>query len=279
LSTIYLKTIYLKTIYLKTIYLKILPQGSLYSNFIFRRFLMKKQKKLGFLALIGFVAVASLFTVCKVTGSGNSIAAEPIVGGNAVDGYQMGDTGPAGGRIFYDRGAGYPGGSGDSEWRYLEAAPVNSPTPLAWVISNSYYQDVGANGAAIGTGRANTLAITGALAQANAPAAWYADTYTVTNGGTEYDDWFLPGVDELSELRRHKNICGITWDSGQEIEEKLSGVFWSSSQSPFLDNDEYPATPEREAMAVLFDAEENSEIMSGPGTKKIALWVRPVRAF
>jgi uncharacterized repeat protein (TIGR02543 family) len=44
--------------------------GSLYSNFIFRRFLMKKQRKSGFLALIGLAAVASLFTVCKVHGSG-----------------------------------------------------------------------------------------------------------------------------------------------------------------------------------------------------------------
>ncbi len=123
--------------------------------------------------------------------------------------YVIGDTGPAGGKIFYDKGA-YSDG-----WRYLEAAPSDQSSGIQWYSQTSFDQIV--TGTAIGTGAANTSAFVGALfMDPNAYAATICDALSL--GG--YDDWFLPAKDELNQMYAQKDDIGIA-----------SGSYWSSSKA------------------------------------------------
>jgi uncharacterized repeat protein (TIGR02543 family) len=125
-------------------------------------------------------------------------------------------TGPAGGFVFYEN----PNHAVDG-WRYLEAAPVGwngQVDDSSWQFIFGYYRttengtnQVVGTGTAIGTGAANTIAITSAMG---------ADTYTASTGSTKntyyaakacadyavgaFDDWFLPSKDELNLM--YKNL-------------------------------------------------------------------------
>ena len=120
--------------------------------------------------------------------------------------YSIGDTGPAGGKVFYVYDSGKHG---------LEAAPVDQDagTGALWGCSGT---DIpGATGTAIGTGAQNTAAILAGCAETGA-AAKLADAYTL-NG---YTDWFLPSKDELNLLYCQKGVVGGF----------ASSLYWSSSQ-------------------------------------------------
>jgi hypothetical protein len=128
--------------------------------------------------------------------------------------YKIGDTGPAGGLIFYDKGNNTGG------WRYLEAAPVDIDRKLY-----ATEEGIGIEGQrAVGTGKANTQAI---MVQANNRgggfgwAAQACDALEV-NG---FDDWFLPSRDELHYMYGNlhmRNLGGFSLD-----------WYWSSTYSRF----------------------------------------------
>ncbi len=118
----------------------------------------------------------------------------------------IGDTGPGGGKVFYDAGS-------NQQWgRYLEAAPGDLSTAMAWCNDTSSV--IGANGYVVGTGMANTVAMdTACTSGAGQSAADY------TNNG--YGDWFLPSLNELTEMfDRRVAIGGFTtasyWSSSEE---------------------------------------------------------------
>jgi tetratricopeptide (TPR) repeat protein len=69
-------------------------------------------------------------------------------------GYKIGDRGPAGGWIFYDKGTFSDG------WRYLEAAPVEAEFVAFW-RDDSYFAGyyVSGTSTALGTGKRNTQII------------------------------------------------------------------------------------------------------------------------
>jgi hypothetical protein len=117
--------------------------------------------------------------------------------------YAIGDTGPAGGIVFYVTDGGAHG---------LEAAPEVLGA-AEWGCQGDSI--LGADGTAIGTGAQNTADI---LAGCGTPgiAAYRADIYTL-NG---YSDWFLPAKDELNELFNNKAVVG-----GFAFDE-----YWSSSE-------------------------------------------------
>ena len=121
--------------------------------------------------------------------------------------YAVGDTGPAGGLIFYDKGS-YSDG-----WRYLEAAPSDQSTGIQWYNGNHVV--TGATGTAIGTGQANTTAIV-AIQWAGSYAAQLCNDLIV--GG--YNDWFLPSKDELNKLYINRDAIG-----GFAV-----AYYWSSSE-------------------------------------------------
>ena len=172
-------------------------------------------------------------------------------------GYKVGDTGPAGGKIFYVKsGATYP------DWKYLEASPAElGKCRWAW---GSYKEDdhdalaydyivEGAKGTAIGTGKANTNAILAMLSLppfpdtefVTVPAAKGADDYTAGS----YSDWFLPSKDELNALYQSKVLTAPTgehyyWSSSQHDDAGRNQCAWAQSfgtDDPGLQNEENKA--------------------------------------
>jgi len=154
--------------------------------------------------------------------------------------YEIGDTGPAGGIIFYDKGE-YSGG-----WRYLEAAPASTETRLPW--SNNY-KEIGGTKKGIGSGIANTQKIVEKHGKSNNYAAGYCaslktkDGYTYSrwemscNGSSSkvYKDYFLPSKNELKEmyLKLYKaNLGSFNYYSSSEYyaSSAWSIIFFSGYQ-------------------------------------------------
>jgi len=155
--------------------------------------------------------------------------------------YAIGNTGPAGGIIFYVAPSGftvqgYSGATGSfAEYTayYLEAAPANEPNSR-WqssVYANhtlidgiTTWVNVTAKNAglasSIGVGRKDTQTIVNspAFAALTNTAAQRCANKTL-NGFT---DWFLPSLGELNEMYKAR-VAGVTGIP-------ITGDFWSSSQ-------------------------------------------------
>ena len=131
------------------------------------------------------------------------------IGGPA---YSIGDTGPAGGVVFYDNGGCFQG------WRYLEAAPASTE----WGAEQwgKYGIVVGGTGTAVGTGKANTTAIVEKLNEAPAESDRAAQLCDALSYGG-YNDWFLPSKEELSLLYQQRAVVGGF----------RTAYYWSSSES------------------------------------------------
>jgi len=135
--------------------------------------------------------------------------ATAVIASNVV--LNVGDTGPAGGIIFYDKGSVSDG------WRYLEAAPNDQSAGIQWYNGN--YIDI-KTGTAVGTGRANTEAIIAAQGSGS-----YAATLCKNLRIGGFSDWFLPSKDELNLMYTNLKKVGL----GGFGESCL----WSSSQYNF----------------------------------------------
>jgi hypothetical protein len=118
--------------------------------------------------------------------------------------YAVGDTGPAGGIVFYITAGGMHG---------LEAAPEDQSSNAPWGCVGTSI--AGAQGSVVGTGAANTAAIVAGCAAAGT-AAKVASAYTL-NG---YSDWFLPSIDELTLMYSQRTVIGGF----------ASQFYWSSSE-------------------------------------------------
>lgn len=155
--------------------------------------------------------------------------------------YSVGDTGPAGGLVFYDKGD-YSG-----DWRYLEAAPERwsgSPyDPKAQWGAYPFTMNGAELSTALGTGLENSedIAIYNWHIQSNREtydqlpdekqvfSSFHDGTVAaavcldaVING---FNDWYLPSQDELALMRNslYKNDLGSF----------QADLYWSSS----MDND------------------------------------------
>jgi hypothetical protein len=138
---------------------------------------------------------------------------------------QEGDTGPGGGKIFYKAETPFAcGPTRSASCTYLEAAPTSgtnawTDATYAWSGNTTVRIGATAEGTAIGTGYANTLAIVGQASGGNTAdrAATIARAYRGPNG---LSDWFLPSKDELNQLYAQKTIVGgiAEW------------YYWSSSE-------------------------------------------------
>jgi len=151
-------------------------------------------------------------------------------GGDGMD-YKVGDTGPGGGIIFYVSKTGFTMTDNNQLCHYLEAAPSDQLTTLAWASTS--YTTTGIDGTEfeIGTGRKNTALIL--ATDVNAPAAKACKDYT---GGSK-TDWFLPSKDELKLMYENLAQKGL---GGFKTDEGANGthVYWSSSQ--YNDIDAWP---------------------------------------
>jgi len=119
--------------------------------------------------------------------------------------YKVGDKGPAGGIVFFDKGYERDG------WRYLEVAPCVQGQDAVWGDPDL---DVPGTAAGLGSGKANTAAIL-ARGQTGGAAA-VCDALSL--GG--FDDWFLPSEYELFAIGRLPDSEGLfgrdyCWSSTQ----------------------------------------------------------------
>ena len=141
---------------------------------------------------------------------------------NYISDYCIGDTGPAGGWIFYDDEA--DGINNIVGVRYLEAAPSDQIGPYhAW--SNIINVEIGASaqGIVVGTGQANTTAIITQIGHSTS-AAMLCDELEVVNNTVTYDDWFLPSKEELNLM--YANLHKVTTPVGGFAYDN----YWSSSE-------------------------------------------------
>ena len=131
--------------------------------------------------------------------------------------YSVGDLGPGGGYVFYDKG------SWSDDWRYMEAAPSGwaggSDPAYEW---SSSYLDIPGTEWDIGYGKDNTDLIIASDGSA-AEAAYACHTYSVV-----FADWFLPSPDELTEMVN--NLRGI---SGAALRIGDHDYYWSSVNNSF----------------------------------------------
>ena len=208
--------------------------------------------------------------------------------------YAVGDIGPAGGYIFYDKGSFSDG------WRYLEAAPSdvrvvnNVPTvdssisgyskaPTGYTFgyfkpsnsaNNLYvnrkttYNSSNCTGTSIGTGKSNTQLLVNTMGKETYAsyagsdktgnyAARLCNNLSYTVNEVTYDDWFLPSKDELNLI--YVNLCK------KGLGNFADGSYWSSSESN-----------------IVAEGAWDQRFYNGSQTddgRYLNLRVRPVRAF
>jgi len=133
--------------------------------------------------------------------------------------YKIGDRGPAGGIIFFDKGNTING------WRYLEVAPVSTEFKSQW---GAYEKNLSGTSTEIGAGKRNTQLIIDFLKTTGETGKAAQLCANLNFGGL--NDWFLPSKDELDLLYKNlknRNIGNFitTVDNLNE-----SHIYWSSSQ-------------------------------------------------
>lgn len=124
--------------------------------------------------------------------------------------YKIGDRGPGGGYVFYDKGNSKGG------WRYLEVAPVDQSTEAKW---GCVMTKISGTGTGIGRGRANTRLIIKKCGETGI-AAKVAVAY---RGGGK-SDWFLPSKDELNLIYSNLYVSEV-------VDFSYGVYYWSSSVS------------------------------------------------
>jgi len=153
--------------------------------------------------------------------------------------YQVGETGPGGGKVFYVAATPQTWG------RYLEAAPTDyqvngSRASVVWGCQGT---PTGATATVIGTGRANTDKIRVECTTADIAADVANKYFTTSTAGAPgaAGQWFLPSRDELNELcKRYSN--GRTDTTAYSAYQNgctgnrsptggfAAGYYWSSSE-------------------------------------------------
>jgi hypothetical protein len=152
------------------------------------------------------------------TGGKAVVASAPEPNPVVKDSYEIGEKGPAGGWIFYDKG------NNDGGWRYLEAAPTSTEgKDIQWASNEGRVQETRIE---TGSGKKNTQLIMEASVQTgeNMAAARLCDRLRV--GG--YDDWFLPSKAELGLMYLNLKREGIGGFSND--------WYWSSSENSSFDS-------------------------------------------
>ena len=136
----------------------------------------------------------------------NKVVVVPLGGNDAPPPtvYAIGDTGPAGGIVFYVTDGGLHG---------LEAAP-NDSAMSPWGCAGD--EITGADGTAIGTGAQNTADIRAECFQPGIAAWCGVDLYPCALMG-----WFLPSLGELNELYLQRAV----------VAGFITNRYWSSSET------------------------------------------------
>ena len=155
--------------------------------------------------------------------------------------YLPGDTGPAGGLIFYVN----PNYAADG-WRYLEAAPFDQSLGTRWGCFRNEIK--GARGIAIGTGRQNTRDMLAACAE-RGTAADLCSTFVLNGIG----GWFLPSLNELKAMYTKLRATGAAefrdrgmadncqyWTSSQETADMANHIDFADNGRVHYDDKDFP---------------------------------------
>jgi hypothetical protein len=161
--------------------------------------------------------------------------------------YKIGDTGPAGGLIFYDKG------NNSGGWRYLEVAPEDLS-----IAQWGRVMITGATATEAGMGRRNTRILAG---YPEGKAAQLCQSYNQRG----YNDWYLPSKDELNFMYTNLERKGLG-------NFNLSGFYWSSTE---INNQS--AWIQRFSDGFQEGAERTWD--SGDNSKTRSYNVRPIRQF
>ncbi len=127
--------------------------------------------------------------------------------------YKIGDTGPSGGIIFYDKGS-YSDG-----WRYLEAAPENTERSAPHYDGVGMYDNTFNGSRRLGGGKENTNKFITEFQRRGGginTAPWLCNELDV-NGFT---DWYLPNADELLYMYNNLFVKGLG--------NLKNDIYWSS---------------------------------------------------
>ncbi|WP_461246269.1 CsgG/HfaB family protein [Treponema sp. R6D11] len=126
--------------------------------------------------------------------------------------YKIGDTGPAGGFIFYDKGNNRGG------WQYLEAAPADTERE---VFIPGYINPYSlGNKNLVGDGLENTRNMMAVIEKEGGGinSAPYYCTNLIVN---DFNDWYLPSIDEITLMYSNLYLNNIGNFRGKE--------YWHSS--------------------------------------------------
>lgn len=160
---------------------------------------------------------------------------------------RVGEKGPAGGYIFYNKGYVSNG------WQYLEAAPTRwSGSWRDPTYEFGYYRPSGINRevgtyTSIGSGKTNTEALVKAMGNKTYTssgskkvnyAAKAASDYTIRVQGVIYNDWFLPSLDELNMMYINlskRNLGDLSYEAYWSSSEDSGG---SARKQDFIDGEQ-----------------------------------------
>jgi hypothetical protein len=216
------------------------------------------------------IAAGTVYYYVVVTNTNNNVAGTKTASVTSSTAYivvvangpNVGDTGPGGGKAFYDRNV-YGNPEGVDYWRYLEAATADISTGIVWLprkdITSGHSEGQLYN--LHGYGKINTALIVGYV-------EWFSpsitDDYAVkicnnyNSGGKS--DWFLPCLDDLREMYRKRDMIGGF---------SLAATYWTSHERG------YTGTT---AEALEFDGSANGQIILG-NKWDVLYRVRPIRRF
>jgi hypothetical protein len=205
--------------------------------------------------------------------------------------YEVGDSGPGGGIIFYVASTPFAcGPTRSAACTYLEAAPsgwnVGAEPTRRW--ANTTYESTAVNNAsspetatatAIGWGYRNTRAI---ILQGNTDtatsAAALADSYTVTVSGVAFDDWYLPSGDELNQMCKwQRGISGADLTTLTTV--CTGGILNSGTGAAGFVASWYLSSSETYTYTVAVQNFASGGRSEGGYKDSTVNYVRPVRAF
>ena len=158
--------------------------------------------------IISFLGLTAVFTVM-------------VFAQTAAQIYSIGDRGPAGGIIFYDKGEFADG------WRYLEAAP---PETEFRAECGTYGQTVAGTNTGVGFGKQNTALMVRKLDELGVSDCAAQLCASMNHGG--FNDWFLPSKDELDLMFKNLSENGMGDFKTENDRVNRTNVYLSSSKAP-----------------------------------------------
>jgi len=210
------------------------------------------------------------------------------------NGYQVGDIGPGGGRVFYASTTGFncgpsytaTGSPYNFKCYYLEAAPTtgsNAWTDAAYqwsgntttVVSNASAPET-ATATAIGWGYRNTLA----MVLQNSTASKAGTISRAYRGPNNLSDWYLPSYDELNQMC--KWVKGQAWTSDATVCNSSGTINTGSGAAGFGSYDYWSSSDGGTGYGDYARYQWFPSGFQGRTAKAMTgqnLYVRPIRAF